>query len=125
MTSPWSVARVAGASMAPRLADGDLVLVLRWGRPRRGSIAVVRHPGRDLLLVKRLAAGTGDKVYGAALADREWWLASDNPLVSPDESRSFGPVPDRLIIGRVMLRYRPSRMRWSRKSAAASRSTDS
>jgi hypothetical protein len=109
--------------MSPRLADGDLVLVLRWARPRRRTIAVVRHPEQDLLIVKRLAAGPGDTAYGAPLGAGEWWLASDNPLVSPEDSRSFGPVPAALIVGRVVLRYRPARTRWSRKPDAASRSS--
>jgi signal peptidase I len=118
----WSLARVAGASMAPELNDGDIVVV-SWRAPlRRGDVVVARHPEQEVLLVKRLAAGPGDEVYGAPLGPRQWWLASDNVLVSPDDSRGFGPVPDRLIVGRVVRRYRPLRTRWRRKSDAASRS---
>lgn len=99
----WRVA-VAERSMQPALAPGDWLLAwrgLRPGRPPRvrpGQIVIARHPERpDFLLVKRAArrAGPGG-----------WWLESDNRGVQAVDSRDFGAVPDRLIAGRMLLRYR-------------------
>jgi nickel-type superoxide dismutase maturation protease len=88
---------VHGGSMAPVLAHGDWVAVLRCQRPGAGSVVVARdprHPGR--LLVKRLRRYTDD---GA-------WLEGENLAASTD-SRTFGPVPLSDILGRVVLRYWP------------------
>jgi len=38
-----------------------------------------------------------------------WWLESDNRDVKAVDSRKFGPVPDALIAGRMLLRYRRAR----------------
>jgi nickel-type superoxide dismutase maturation protease len=89
--------RVAGPSMVPTLRPGDLCLV-RWGaRVRSGQLVVAAHPRQpDVLIVKRAvrreAAG--------------WRLASDNPYAGGD-SETFGLVPDRLLLGRVVMRYWP------------------
>lgn len=96
--------------MAPSLRSGDRVLVRRRGAPRIGTTVVAAHPQRaGLLVVKRLAGGPGDVVYGAPLGPDEYWLSSDNLLVAPQDSRSFGPVPSAAIAGRVVLRYWPPR----------------
>jgi nickel-type superoxide dismutase maturation protease len=97
----WRVA-VAEQSMAPALRPGDWLLVRRAVLPGRqvrvrpGQLVVARHPGRDLLLVKRaLRREPGG-----------WWLASDNLGVPAVDSRAFGAVPPELIEGRVLARYR-------------------
>jgi len=86
--------------MAPSLHHGDWVLVLRTGRIRVGQVVAARDPRQpDRILVKR-----------AVERSREgWWLLGDNPAESTD-SRVFGPVPDRLVLGRVLLRYFPLRL---------------
>ncbi|PBC77852.1 nickel-type superoxide dismutase maturation protease [Streptomyces sp. TLI_235] len=95
---PLGVIDVAGPSMRPTLRDGDRVLVRYGARIRAGAVVVVRHPLRqDLLVVKR---AVGRRAGG-------WWLLSDNPLVTSD-SREYGPVPAELVLGRVLLRLRPS-----------------
>lgn len=120
MRWPLLLARVAGESMAPGLRDGDLVVVRRRVRPQVGAVVVARHPTQPVrLVVKRLAGGPGDQVYGAPLGPDEWWLASDNLLVAPDDSRSFGAVPASAVVGRVMLRYWPVRTRSRRKGPAS------
>ncbi len=98
----WRIA-VAERSMEPVLRPGDWLLVRRsvWaGRPPRvrpGRLVVARHPARpDLLIVKRAAR----REAGG------WWLESANPGAGAADSRQFGPVPGRLIEGRVVLRYR-------------------
>ena len=103
----WRVA-VVDRSMEPALYPGDWLLVRRAARPGRqvrvrpGQLVIARHPARpDLLLVKRAAR----REPGG------WWLAADNLPAGAADSRTFGVVPDRLIEGRVLLRYRRARSR--------------
>lgn len=94
--------RVSGCSMEPVLRDGDRVLVSRLAyrlrSPRPGDVVLARVaavPGG--LTVKRVAAldGNGRLV-----------LHGDNAAFSTD-SRHFGPVPRRAVLGRVWYRYWP------------------
>ncbi len=84
-----SAVTVRGDSMAPTLADGDLILVDHGaaGRPLSDGIHVLRQDGT--LIVKRLAREVGGR----------WSVASDNPHV-PDQT---GVAPAALsIVGRVL-----------------------
>jgi len=85
--------------MVPTLRDGDRCLV-RWRAPiRPGQLVVAQHPERpDLLIVKRVVRRL----------DGGWWVGSDNPFAGGD-SEEFGPIPDRLVLGRVLVRYWPLR----------------
>jgi nickel-type superoxide dismutase maturation protease len=88
---------VQGPSMAPTLAHGDRLLCWYGAPLRPGAIVVARHPLRqDLWVVKRAV----ERRAGG------WWLLSDNSRVESD-SRDFGVVPDELVLGRVLCRYRP------------------
>jgi nickel-type superoxide dismutase maturation protease len=88
---------VAERSMEPGLRPGDWLLVLRTRRIGPGQLVIARHPGkRDMLLVKRAAR---------RLPEGGWWLESDNPGAGAVDSRRFGPVPDELVVGRVLFRY--------------------
>jgi signal peptidase I len=107
--------------MAPTIAPGDWLLVdpttARW--PRRGSIVVFHEPDSDLLAIKRVAAGPGDRVQldegHLILATDEAWLlsdASDADLLAsgagrPIDSRRYGPVPVEALVGRAWFRYGP------------------
>jgi signal peptidase I len=109
--------------MAPAIRAGDWLLVdpttARW--PRRGSIVVFREPDSELLAIKRVAAGPGDRVELDAghlvLGPDEAWLLSDAPLAetalqgagAPIDSRRYGPVPVELLVGRAWFRYGPLR----------------
>ncbi|MQY03388.1 hypothetical protein ACRB68_14300 [Actinomadura sp. RB68] len=90
---------VSGESMLPALRPGDWLLVLAGGRVAPGDIVVAGHPrepGR--LIVKRAAHRSGDG----------WWLESDNQRAAGrQDSWDFDAVPDRLVRGRVVARYRP------------------
>lgn len=97
---------VAGESMAPALRSGDWLLAVRRGRIRRGSVVVLRHPGRALDLVKRVRGVPGDVVDGVALGSDEYLVVGDNEAASTD-GRRFGPVPREAIEGVVLFRYRP------------------
>ncbi|MFF7179273.1 nickel-type superoxide dismutase maturation protease [Streptomyces sp. NPDC008121] len=93
----FGIAEVTGVSMVPTLLHGDRLLVHYGALPRPGSVAVLRHPlQQDLLIVKRLVEPRGDG----------WWVLGDNPAAEGD-SRVFGVVPAEMVLGRVRARYRP------------------
>jgi nickel-type superoxide dismutase maturation protease len=103
---------VEGSSMLPTYAPGDRVLVHRFAyvktRPKPGDVVVVRLPGPERrAAVKRVAAGQGDAVpgrEGQVLGEDEWWVLGDNAAESTD-SRHFGPVHTREIVGKVLFKY--------------------
>lgn len=85
---------VSGLSMTPTLLPGDHILV-RYGCPVRvGDLVVVELPDRPLG-VKRLIRRTADG----------WWIEGEG--AGSADSRTFGSVPDRAVIGRVVWRYWP------------------
>lgn len=94
---------ISGQSMTPTLSPGDWVLVdehaYRTKLPERGDVVVLadpREPQRHL--VKRI---TSVDLHG------EVRVEGDNAAESTD-SRHFGPVPAKMLIGRVRWRYWPS-----------------
>jgi signal peptidase I len=121
LRGPWRVA-VTESSMAPTIQPGDWLLVdpttARWPRP--GAIVVFREPDSDLLAIKRVAAGPGDRVeldegHLRLAADEAWVLsdARDADLLAegsgkPIDSRRYGPVPVANLVGRAWFRYGPA-----------------
>jgi signal peptidase I len=103
---------VAEESMTPALRPGDWLLLdptsRRW--PRRGSVVVFREPDSGILAIKRVAGRPGDRVRIAAgllhLGPDEAWLLGDNAALSLD-SRRYGPVPSKALVGRAWFRYGP------------------
>jgi nickel-type superoxide dismutase maturation protease len=86
---------VEGDSMRPTLLAGDRVLVWRCARARPGDVvALDEPPGYTVKRVASAGAGGGVIVLG------------DNSSASTD-SRHFGPVDPRAILGRVVWRYWP------------------
>lgn len=88
---------VEGDSMAPTLAAGQIVVVNRLSyllrEPQMGDVVVARHPHhRDTYIVKRVVSHADSQ---------ESFLRGDNPRDSID-SRHFGSVADRGIVGRVV-----------------------
>ena len=95
----WPLLRVAiaGESMAPTLSDGEWWIAWRTTKCRPGDVVVFDHPTRPgMLAVKRVVRIDGDS----------WWVEGDNPERSTD-SRHFGPLPQRRVLGRLMWRYSP------------------
>ena len=93
---------VQDTSMRPALQPGDRLLVMRWLPARPGDIVVCRDPEQSSqFIAKRVAQ---------RLANGELFVLGDNPNVSRD-SRFFGPVPRRLVVGRVLWRYLPPERR--------------
>jgi nickel-type superoxide dismutase maturation protease len=106
----WPVRRYAvdGPSMEPAYRAGDRVLVNRLayvGRvPAVGDVVVLRDPEREgHLLLKRVATPQG-QVAGPVPGESLVYVLGDNAGASRD-SRSFGPIPRRLIVGKAWLRY--------------------
>lgn len=109
--------------MSPAIQPGDWLLadptITRW--PRRGSVVVFDEPDGSGLSVKRVAAGPRDRVAFAdgyiELAEDEAWLLADASDAAtqaagfgpPIDSRTFGPVPVELLVGRIWFRYGPVR----------------
>jgi nickel-type superoxide dismutase maturation protease len=88
---------VEGSSMEPKLTSGDRLVVVRRYAPRVGDIVAVRDPRRPgRLLVKRVVS-----VHGTAVV-----IKGDNARSSTD-SRAFGPVDRRAVVGRAVYRYAP------------------
>ena len=97
--------RVTGASMAPTLCAGAVVMLdpcaYRVGIPLEDEIVVAQHPRQaDLWIVKRVAA-----VLESDAAVVRLVLSSDNREAGAD-SRAFGPVAVDLVLGRVTSRLR-------------------
>ncbi len=111
--SRWrpSLVEVRGESMTPTLRSGDLALVLRARRPRRGWVVVLERPD-GLEVVKRVVAGPGDLAPDArVLGPGGCWVEGDAPARSTD-SRRLGPIQVGAIRGRVVaVCWPPSR--WS------------
>lgn len=132
----WPV-RVAGNSMAPAINLGDQLIVSRFlgffGSPAHGDLAMaqVEIDGSAEIVIKRVAAVpsdhlviTGDALYlngtrqywpyltgndifvDIILGDDEYFLLGDDALISRD-SRHFGPVTNRQISAKILLRYFP------------------
>jgi signal peptidase I len=124
------VVTVVGVSMLPTLRDGDRVLVARrWLRPvRRGAIVAARWqsvpvPDEERTddgpqgpftrrppawVIKRAAALGGDPVSGweggdGTVPPGAVFLLGDNATAS-DDSRAFGPLPMRDVVGVVVRR---------------------
>jgi signal peptidase I len=112
--------RVASGSMEPTLLTGDHLLVDRMvyaGRdlppaiaallpvrePRRGDLVAARSPeDRRRVLLKRCTALAGDPVPAGAVPPATLWVEGDRRGDSRD-SRAFGPVERRDLVGRGVL----------------------
>jgi hypothetical protein len=99
---------IADHSMEPGLRPGDWVLGLRCRGARRGQVVVFDHPQRPgFEMVKRVAAGPGDRVGSALLGPAEVWALGDNPAAGSVDSRVLGAIPCARLRARLLLRYRP------------------
>ncbi len=97
--SPISRFVIADDSMLPSFAPRDRVIVSRLTylrrRPRVGDVVVLRDPqDAQRRLLKRIIS----------VAAGRYEVRGDNSLASRD-SRTFGPVQRRSIIGKVWLKY--------------------
>lgn len=87
--------RVEGDSMTPTLKPGARVLVDEKGMGEVGDIVIARHPfKKDVVMVKRIRE-IDEK--------GNFFLISDN-LEESTDSRSFGAVSPKRIMGKVICR---------------------
>jgi len=89
---------VVGPSMMPTLLDGDRCLVRRTRRVGRGDLVVFTDPEYPSRLIVKRVVG---------LAPNGIEVAGDNLDASRD-SRSFGAVPSRSVLGIAWYRYAPA-----------------
>ena len=118
--------RVHGCSMAPTLNPGELVFVNEWAyrarTPRLGEIIAARPRALGgKALVKRIAGLPHEQVE---VAGRRWQLAEDQFFLLGDheedsqDSRAFGPVNRRELLGPVQCRVWPWRIKRPRQERA-------
>src|SRR5215203_1430423 len=90
--------RVAGDSMVPTLQEGDLVLVNPHAEYKIGDLVVARHPFKQsVTIIKRVAE---------ILPGERYILLSDNLEESAD-SRSFGAIPAKDMLGKAEAKIKP------------------
>ena len=83
--------------MRPALLPGDCLLVRRTQRPLPGHVVALHDPRYpERVLVKRVAVVADDGIV----------VLGDDPERSTD-SRVFGPVPRKALIGVAVYRYAP------------------
>lgn len=87
---PLQLYRVSGASMLPACQPGDVVVAIRWFRPRLGQIVILRY---DRLIIKRIAR----------IEPCGYWVEGDNAGASTD-SRQLGLVVRDQVVARVLAR---------------------
>lgn len=103
--SPVARYIVEGPSMEPAYRAGHRLLVNKLAYLRRqpaiGDVVVLRDPDDGArFLIKRIAAPPN----GDAPAPWRVWVLGDNAAASRD-SRSFGPVDRRSVVGKAWFRY--------------------
>lgn len=126
-----SVLAVHAKSSQNQLRRGDIVVFRHpvW-KDRTYIKRIVGLPNEDLCLEEGLVYLNGELLEETYLAgpfaagrdhNREWWLGPNEYFVLGDnrsdsqDSRAFGPVDRRLIVGRVWFRCWPLRS-WGRVS---------
>ncbi len=91
--------KVTDRSMEPSFNEGDFVLVEKFSyllsRPRENDVVVLRHPHNSKFLLKRISKTINGAVF----------VEGDNKTESED-SRQFGPVSKREIVGKVLVHIR-------------------
>lgn len=98
----FQILKVTGESLSPFFMHGDYVLVVKLTfvlrRLKVGDILVLRHPAYGVMIkrLERLSSG-GEELY----------ILGSHP--DSNDSRRFGPVPRRWVMGKVVWRIARSR----------------
>jgi nickel-type superoxide dismutase maturation protease len=89
--------QVSGSSMAPTLQPGDRLVVWRTRSVHPGDIVAAADPRQpERTVLKRVTSVDPEGVF----------LLGDNPGQSTD-SRQFGRVPIKSLVGKALYRYAP------------------
>ena len=129
VTFGFQVARVDGLSMAPTLEDHDRLivnkLVYEIGDPRPGDIVMLYYPlNPEKMFVKRVIAREGDTVrivdgrvyvndiplhddWGPQVIQQGYYFVMGDHRNNSSDSRHWGPVPKKYIVGKVKVRWWP------------------
>lgn len=83
---------VRGGSMEPFLKGGDRLFASNFSKPKKGDVVIIRRGSKEI--VKRVGHVKGDLFY----------VLGDNPGNSED-SRDFGFISRKEIIGKVLFKY--------------------
>jgi signal peptidase I len=102
---------VSGASMVPTFQDGDYLIVdeltYRFREPEAKEVIIFKYPkDPSKYFIKRVIGLPGETVNGTKLDVDQYYVEGDNRDASSD-SRSWGPLPRKLIVGRPILRLLP------------------
>lgn len=117
------ITKVKGRSMSPALnpntdKERDVLLLLRGHRGvRKGDVVAFVSPfDPSLKLIKRVAAVAGDVVYNEQgkqgrkrflVPHGKVWLLSDNCDPRNIDSRTLGPIPLGLVMGKAICKIWP------------------
>ena len=106
---------VSGASMEPTYHDGDYLIVdeisYRVSQPKKDDVIIFRYPkDPSTFFIKRIIALPNEEIIldgkEIKLRGDEYFVMGDNRDASSD-SRIWGPVPKKLIVGRSIARLWP------------------
>ena len=106
---------VSGASMEPTFNNGNYLIIdelsYHLRKPKKNEVVVFRYPNDpSKFFIKRIAGAPGETVVvqgrETILKDDEYYVLGDNRGASSD-SRTWGPVREKLIIGRTLVRLWP------------------
>lgn len=61
----FDIAYVSGNSMEPVFYEGDILLLRKWGTPKKGDMVAAYIEELDYDVVKRILASEGDRVTAA------------------------------------------------------------
>ncbi|MBI4017632.1 MAG: nickel-type superoxide dismutase maturation protease [Candidatus Aenigmarchaeota archaeon] len=94
------LAVVSGNSMEPTLREGQKILISKIGTPKKGDIVVLKHPYKNINIVKRVAA-----------ANESGYLVEGDNTGESTDSRHYGTIGKENLVGKVLFPYLSGRRR--------------